>query len=191
MPLVVDKEKVRMDILMAFEKCMKTSPITNVSLRDIAKEAGMSHANLLNYFDSKDDIIVSYCKYTKDYFSENCKNWFKTHSRKRYQSNLSYLNALMAYVARTSRQGNAPIAPTQMYILGQYNPEIKRILKEEYNAWYKVMEDCLVEIYGEKVGKKEAVSLVVVVAGTFIVSNNGTLNDIDATSIISSLANLA
>ena len=52
MPLIVDRDKVRIDILMAFERCMKDTPMMNVSLRDIAREAGMSHANLLNYFKS-------------------------------------------------------------------------------------------------------------------------------------------
>ncbi len=100
MPLVVDKDKVRLDILMAFERCVKETPMMNVSLRDIAKEAGMSHANLLNYFESKDDLIVTYCRHTRDYIANGCRNWFKTHSRKRYKSNLSYMNAFMAVVAK-------------------------------------------------------------------------------------------
>ena len=43
MPLIVDKEAVRMEILMAFQRCIDSKPLTNVSLRDIAAEANMSH----------------------------------------------------------------------------------------------------------------------------------------------------
>lgn len=46
MPLIVDKDAVRRDILMAFQRCMEKKPMAKVSLRDIAAEAGMSHANL-------------------------------------------------------------------------------------------------------------------------------------------------
>ena len=41
MPLIVDKEAVRMEILMAFQRCIDSKPLTNVSLRDIAAEANM------------------------------------------------------------------------------------------------------------------------------------------------------
>ena len=44
MPLIVDKEAQRREILMAFQRCMEKKPMTKVSLRDIAAEAHMSHA---------------------------------------------------------------------------------------------------------------------------------------------------
>ena len=53
MPLIVDKQAVRMDILMAFQRCIDRKPLTNVSLRHIAAEASISHAKLLNYYYSK------------------------------------------------------------------------------------------------------------------------------------------
>ena len=99
MPLIVDREKVRMDILMAFERCMEDTPMMNVSLRDIAKEAGMSHANLLNYFSSKNDLVFSYITYVRDFVSKICVDWFATHIRKRYKSNINYLKSFMSYVA--------------------------------------------------------------------------------------------
>ena len=43
MPLIVDKEAVRKEILMAFERCIEKKPMTKITLRDIAEEAGMSH----------------------------------------------------------------------------------------------------------------------------------------------------
>ena len=50
MPIIVDRDQIRRDILMAFQRCIERKPMMNVSLRDIAAEAGMSHAKLLNYF---------------------------------------------------------------------------------------------------------------------------------------------
>ena len=84
MPLIVDKEAVRMEILMAFQRCIDRKPLTNVSLRDIAAEANMSHAKLLNYFDSKEDLLVSYVRYTRDYMSQKCLAWFNEHDRADY-----------------------------------------------------------------------------------------------------------
>ena len=168
MPLIVDKDKVRMDILMAFERCMKETPMMNVSLRDIAKEAGMSHANLLNYFTSKDDLVVSYVRYVRDFVSRICVDWFATHSRRRYKSNINYLNAFMAYVSENSFGERRPGALAQIYVLTHYNSEIADLVKEEFEEWRKVMEETLINIYGDEVGRKEAEAMVILIAGTLI-----------------------
>ena len=60
MPLIVDKEAVRHEILMAFEACISDKPIDRISLRDIAARAGMTHPKLLNYYHSKDDLVLAY-----------------------------------------------------------------------------------------------------------------------------------
>lgn len=168
MPLIVDKDKVRLEILMAFERCMKETPMMNVSLRDIAKEAGMSHANLLNYFNSKDDLIVSYVRYVRDFVSQICIDWFETHSRKRYKSNVNYLNAFMAYVARNQFGDKRPGALTQIYVLTHYNQEIAHLVRDEFAEWRRVMEETLVRIYGDEVSQKEAEAMVILIAGTLI-----------------------
>ena len=168
MPLVVDKDKVRLDILMAFERCMKETPMMNVSLRDIAKEAGMSHANLLNYFSNKDDLVVSYVRYVRDFVSQICIDWFATHSRRRYKSNINYLNAFMSYVSENSFGENRPGALAQIYVLTHYNKEIADLVRKEFQQWRSVMETVLVGIYGEEVGKKEAEAMVILIVGTLI-----------------------
>lgn len=71
MPIIVDRDQIRRDILMAFQRCIERKPMMNVSLRDIAAEAGMSHAKLLNYFESKNDLILAYVRYTREYMCEN------------------------------------------------------------------------------------------------------------------------
>ena len=113
MPIIVDKEKVRMDILLAFQRCIEKKPIDKVTLRDIAAEAGMSHPKLLNYFDSKDTLILSYVKYTREYMSKHCMEWFRAHSRNDYESNLAYMNAFMKYVADAPEGELRPNATTQ------------------------------------------------------------------------------
>ena len=80
MPIIVDREQIRTDILMAFERCIERKPMLSVSLRDIAAEAGMSHAKLLNYFESKNDLILAYVRYTREYMSVKCSQWFAAHA---------------------------------------------------------------------------------------------------------------
>lgn len=191
MPLIVDKDAMRRDILMAFQRCMEKKPMAKVSLRDIAAEAGMSHAKLLNYFESRDDLVISYVRYTKDFMTEKCKAWFAEHDRRDYESNLAYMNAFMSYVANGKAGETRPNATTQTYVLTHYNADIATLVKDEFREWRETMEQCLVAIYGNEVGKQEAEAMMILIAGTFICNYNNALTGGINHNIIGYLANLA
>ena len=191
MPIIVDKEKVRMEILMAFQRCIEKKPIDTISLRDIAAEAGMSHPKLLNYFENKDELILTYVKYTKDYMTQHCMTWFSTHNRKDYDSNLAYLNDFMNYVAEAPEGELRPNATTQTYVLGHYSEEIGKMVTDEFREWREIMEQCLISVYGEEVGKKEAEAMMILISGTFLCNYNRALTGQINDNIIGYLANLA
>lgn len=174
--MVVDKSAVRHNILMAFQRCIEKKPMMNISLRDIAAEAGMSHANLLNYFPSRDALVQSYVRYTKDFMTDKCRQWFAAHDRRDYESNLAYMNAFMAYVADGKVGEERPNATTQTYVLTHYNDEIAALVREEFMEWRSVMEQCLISVYGESVGRQEAEAMMILIAGTFICNYNGVLS---------------
>ncbi len=191
MPIIVDKEKMRMDILLAFQRCIEKKPIDKVTLRDIAGEAGMSHPKLLNYFENKDALILSYVKYTREFMTKHCMEWFETHSRKEYESNLAYMNAFMKYVADAPEGELRPNATTQTYILGHYNDEIGKMIREEFKEWRSVMEGCLRSIYDGDIGREEAEAMMILISGTFICNYNGALTGEINDNIIGNIANLA
>ena len=190
MPLIVDKKAVRMEILMAFQRCIDSKPLTNVSLRDIAAEANMSHAKLLNYFDSKEDLLVSYVRYTRDYMSQKCLAWFNEHDRADYGSNAEYMNAFMSYVARGKTGEQRPNATTQTYVLAHYNERVGELVREEFAEWRRVMELCLKRIYGDEVGAREAEGMMILIAGTFICNYNNALTGDISDNIIGSFKKL-
>lgn len=190
MPLIVDKQAVRMEILMAFQRCIDHKPLTNVSLRDIAAEAGMSHAKLLNYFENKDELLVSYVRYTREFMSEKCVQWFLEHDRADYGSNIEYMNAFMSYVARGKVGEKRPNATTQTYVLAHYNDRVAELIREEFAEWRRVMEMCLKRIYGDEVGAREAEGMMILIAGTFICNYNNALTGNISDHIIGSFDKL-
>ena len=190
MPLIVDKEAVRMEILMAFERCIEKKPMTKISLRDIAEEAGMSHPKLLHYFKNRDDLVFSYVRYTKDFMTEKCKAWFAAHPRANYESNLDYMNAFMSYVARGEEGEQRPNATTQTYVLTHYDERVAQLVRDEFREWRETMEQCLIAIYGPEVGKREAEAMMILIAGTFICNYNGALTGEISDNIIGYLGNL-
>ena len=191
MPIIVDKDAMRLEILMAFQRCIEKKPMTKVSLRDIAAEAGMSHAKLLCYFESRDDLMVNYVRYTKDFMTEKCKAWFFEHDRRDYESNLAYMNAFMSYVANGKAGEERPNATTQTYVLTHYNETVAELVKAEFKEWRETMEQCLIAIYGETVGRQEAEAMMILIAGTFICNYNGVLTGGINHNIIGYLSNLA
>ena len=191
MPAIVNHDEMRMQILEAFQHCIVSKPVTQVSLRDIAAEAGMSHAKLLYYFKNKQELIVSYVKYTKDYMTEKCVAWFEEHPRADYESNLAYMNAFMQYVAGGKEGEIRPNATTQTYVLAHYSEEIGRLVRAEFLEWRTIMEQCLVRIYGQEVGAAEAEAMMILISGAFICNYNGALTGNINDRIISCLANLS
>lgn len=190
MPLIVDKEAIREEILMAFQRCIEKKPLMNVSLRDIAAEAGMSHPKLLNYFGSKEELILSYVRYIREFMSEKCKQWFAEHDRADYESNLAYMNAFMSYVARGKVGENRPNATTQTYVLAHYDERVAELIREEFAVWRRVMEQCLKNIYGESVGRREAEGMMILIAGTFICNYNDALTGDISDDILGSFRRL-
>ena len=47
MPLVVDKDAVRLEILMAFQRCIESKLLDRITLRDIAAKPGFPIRNCL------------------------------------------------------------------------------------------------------------------------------------------------
>lgn len=190
MPLIVDRDAVRLDILMAFQECINERPLTNITLRDIAQRAGMPHSKLLYYFKNKEDLLLSYVKYTQDYMSEKCVEWFMENPRESYGSNAAYMNAFMKYVAEGKVGENRPNGTTQTYVLAHYNPEVAKLVKEEFRQWRVTMEACLRAVYGDEVGAKEAEAMMILISGAFICNYNNALTGGINDNILGYIANL-
>lgn len=176
MPLVVNKEEERKKILRAFEQCLAEKPIFSVSLRDIAKQAHMTHPKLLNYFPSKDDLVLAYCSYTKDFMSEHCRMWFSEHKPENYPDKRAYMNAFMQYVADGKEGETRPIATVQSYVLAKYNSDVDRMVKEEFFAWKALMKECLSSVFGELATDADSEYMMIFIAGVFICRYNGVLS---------------
>lgn len=188
MPLVVNREEEKRKILMAFEECLGTKPIFNVSLRDIASRAGMTHPKILCYFDSREDLIREYCRYIKDYMYTHCERWFKEHNPSDYESKKAYINAFLGYCAKGEEGETRPTATVQTYVLAKYNSDIKRMIKEEFMEWKALMKKCLVSVFGDGAEDDDAEFMMVLITGIFMCHYNDVLSPSYGEDMLSSLA---
>lgn len=181
MPLIVNKEEERKKILASFEECLKEKSIFQVSLRDIAKKAHMTHPKLLNYFQSKDDLVIAYCDYIKNFMSEHCRMWFKNHNPNDYNSKTDYMNAFMKYVQEGEEGETRPIATVQTYVLAKYNTRVEEMVKNEFKSWRILMKECLESVYGQEAQESDSEYMMILIAGVFVCQYNqvltGNIND--------------
>ena len=101
------------------------------------------------------------------------------------------MNAFMEYVAGGKEGEIRPNATTQTYVLAQYDPEIGRLVQEEFLEWRMIMEQCLVKIYGPEIGAREAEAMMILISGTFICNYTHALTGKINGDIIGCLANLS
>ncbi len=66
MPKIVNKEKMRADILQAAVRAFSTHGFHNTTMNLIAKEAGIAKGTLYLYFDSKEALSIAF---VESYFS--------------------------------------------------------------------------------------------------------------------------
>ncbi len=186
MPLIVDKEEEKKKILKAFEECLLEKPIFNISLRDIASKAGMTHPKILCYFASRDELIRVYCHYIKTYMYTHCEKWFQTHKAEEYRSKKDYMNAFLEYVAEGDEKETRPTATVQTYVLAKYHSDINEMIKEEFMEWKALMKRCLVEVYGEDATDDDAEFMMILISGIFICHYNGVISPGYGKDILSS-----
>lgn len=175
MPLIVDKDEVQLNIIHAFQECIKEKPLAAISMRDVAAQAHMSHQKLLYYFKDKNDLVYSYVRYAKDFFSSKCMEWFEENEQKKNETNKAYINRFLKYVAEGKEDEHRPNATVQIYILAQYDKEIADMVQNMFAAWKETMKQCLVRIYAKEVGEKEAEAMMILISGTFLCNYNKVL----------------
>ena len=108
MPLIVDKEAIKLQILEAFNRLSDDRPLTDISLREIAAEAGMSHTKVLRYFSSKNSLHAASVHWASSFLCAAVDEWFSTHDAHDYPSRWEYLDALFSYIAGGTMPGITP-----------------------------------------------------------------------------------
>ncbi len=190
MPLIVDKAEMQQMIINAFQECINEKPLASVSMRDVAKQAHMSHQKLLYYFHDKKDLVYSYVRYSKDSFSNKCMAWFEENDQLESESNEEYICRFLKFVADFSKCGDKQKATVQIYVMAQYDQKIFAMLQDMFTYWKKKIKDCLIKIYGNAASDNEAEAMMILILGTFLCSSNRAISGNINKAILECIMNL-
>lgn len=172
MPLIVDKEAIKLQILEAFNSLSDDRPLTDISLREIAAEAGMSHTKVLRYFSSKNSLHAASVHWASSFLCAAVDEWFSTHELSGYPSRWEYLDALFSYIAGGTMPGITPRNIVMTCSLGAYSPEIKAAVREEYAKLYQIFAARLTEAFGEELTEEEISAVFLLFNGIYFTGFN-------------------
>ena len=191
MPLIVDREQVRQEILHALQQCLEEKPLLKVSMRDIAAKAKIAHSKINYYFNTKEKLLLAYIEFFAISYQSEIEHWYikyKQNNANLNESSQTIVKHFIKDMVLISHQKQS-WAFTQISTMGQYNMEIRSAIKNVYNDWRESIKRVLEEIYrGEDdhmVYKAEAV--LIIIDGLLIYSLH---EKIDESRIDTVLANI-
>lgn len=180
MPLIVDKEKIKMEILDAYNRLSDERPATDISLREISKEAGMSHSKVLRYFGNKNSLNIAAVHRAGQMLCAQITEWFEKREREEFPDDKSYLNAFFHSI---SESRNLLITPKKIILttaLASYSEELQIAVREELDHIFSVLKECLETKYGKGLSNEEIYVVLFMYFGIYYVGFiNPKLTEVD------------
>jgi len=180
MPLIVDKDSVRNEIILAFQQCLNQKPLAKVSMRDIAEKANIAHSKINYYFTSKHNLIISYVQYIADFYAEIYDNWYDSFLEKgdTSKSPQECIKCFIKDVVLIDHKQHS-WAFTQINILGQYDAEIRASIDKTYSVWRSSISNMVKKVYHDKIDNPYEVSesLLILIEGILLYSLNENVNE--------------
>ncbi|WP_455541869.1 TetR/AcrR family transcriptional regulator [Intestinibacter sp.] len=176
MPLIVDKEAIKLEIIEAFQRLSNSKPVTAISLREIAAEAGISHSKILRYFHDKNTLLVACVHWASSHIYNTIEQWFQDNHLKDYRSKQEYLDALFEYFQIEEISGISSQNVVMICALGAYSDEIRGAVREEFERINKLFYECISLEIGEKISIESAKSLAIIFYGIYFSKFNESIS---------------
>lgn len=80
MPKIVDHDVQREKFVLAAMGLIARQGLEGVTMRAVAKEAGLSYGSLFHYFDSKDDLLMHAVRYSTSAQTQRVNEYSSQHS---------------------------------------------------------------------------------------------------------------
>jgi len=191
MPLVVNKDDMRKEILIAFEQCIKEKPLNKITMRDIAAKANVSHAKVLYYFGSKQKLLLAYIDEFTEIHIQFIQTWLQEH--KKECSRLSNPRRCIGWLFRDifsfDQNNNYYSIFIQIYTLTPYDDEIKSTVRKAFATWKNAIHQLLNELYGKDM-ESTSEALYILIEGILLYSTYYELSDTRIENILDSLSKL-
>lgn len=189
MPKIVNIEEEKENIINAFQNCILEMPLSDVSVRIIAKRANISHSKIFSYFKNKNEIIITYANKIAEDYSIAFRDLLIKY-KNLDKSNLSVLNSIMSELFEIDPNNIIEKLYAQIYVLGQYDDEIKSVVLKAYDNWRKSLKKLMLTI-DNKITDEQIKSILILIEGIMIYRMNDNFSEKEAKNILNNLIKVA
>ncbi|MFM1514829.1 TetR/AcrR family transcriptional regulator [Helcococcus ovis] len=189
MPKIVNIEEEKENIINAFQNCILEMPLSDVSVRIIAKRANISHSKIFSYFKNKNEIIITYANKIAEDYSIAFRDLLIKY-KNLDKSNLSVLNSIMSELFEIDPNNIIEKLYAQIYVLGQYDDEIKSVVLKAYDNWRKSLKKLMLTI-DNKITDEQIKSILILIEGIMIYRMNDNFSAKEAKNILNNLIKVA
>lgn len=177
MPLIVDKEIIKLEIMQALQRLSEQRPLTAISLREIAAEAGMSHSKILRYFSDKNSLLAACVHWAGGLMHEQAANWLDTHRLAEYPDKKSYLDAFFLQLQTSQSSDVSPRDVVMACALSAYSDEIHCAAAEEFSRMNSLFCRRFSEEFGKALSREEVQTISILFYGIYFSRFNGTISE--------------
>lgn len=177
MPLIVDKEAIKLDIMLAFQRLSKQRPMTAISLREIAAEAGMSHSKILRYFSDKNSLLAACVHWAGGLMYAQMEIWFDTHHLTAYPGKMDYLDAFFLHLQTAQPSNVSPQDVVMACALSAYSDELRSAAAEEFSRMDSLFCDRISKEFGKILSCQEVQTISILFHGIYFSRFNGTISE--------------
>lgn len=180
----------KVQIIKALHRCLLDRPFHETSIKNIATEAGVNHGVLHYYFESKEEILLSYIDYIIDLYKSQYNDWLAARGGA-ITGERQFIRAIISFmVDRITLNKNLSKVFIEIWEIASYNKKVRVKLQKAYQEWIITVA----EIIGKKIGDAEVVkrlsqALVAYVEGMALFSIIMQPKDFHAAEILSLIEN--
>lgn len=188
MPLVVNKNQIRNDIILALRKCLEEKPLMNITMRDVAAKANISHSKILYYFHTKRELLRAYMEFTfesdskvyEEFHADYLNGKIDVSSPRQYVK--QFLQEVLTYLPNN-------LALAQINILSYYDKDLLKSTAEVDMGPSDRINEVLSTLYGKDM-HETAFSLLILICGIQFFSINKEIPSDQVDRILDCLADL-
>lgn len=190
MPRIVDHEEIRQKILHAFELCNEKQPLTQISMRDVAQAAGISHQRILYYFKNKRDLVNSYIDYVRNHLLTKCMQWIDDHPVGTEETKQHYLNSFFKFLSNSQGEERFLDVTVQIYQFARYDEEIEKSVQKMNDDWRSAIKKYLGQLFGPNFNDEDTDVILLLIAGALFCGNNRILKPFTKAHILDNIFDL-
>lgn len=155
------REQRRREILEALYRCLLRAPYRETSMKDIGAEAGINHAMLHYYFESKEDILLCFI----DSVYERYRSLFDRKLMRLQGRGLSrreILSEVFRFMnTRITTDKRLQTIFVEIWEIALYNPAVNARMKRIYTDWIRELGAIMQPAGSDGVGaERSAMALV-------------------------------